>query len=213
MALGRGRGGDDKHTRSTAADQPAPLPDYKVTWLWGGGGGGGWYDKHTRSTAADQPAPLPDYKVTRTRTRTHTHRGSHMQTYARLHTHTHTQAHTCKHTHAYEHAPQGLHVNTHAHNHIHGLASIHSNICHETYTSHMSCDIHANKHKQAHSCSRMRVYKHTSRGKHINTHACATSFLQKAIPERSICAIPKRTIRATPKRPTARCRRYLLPAP
>ena len=31
----------DKHTRSTAADQPAPLPDYKVTWLWGGGGGGG----------------------------------------------------------------------------------------------------------------------------------------------------------------------------
>ena len=55
----------DKHTRSTAADQPAPLPDYKVTWLWGGGGGGGgWYDKHTRSTAADQPAPLPDYKVT-----------------------------------------------------------------------------------------------------------------------------------------------------
>ena len=42
--------GDDKHTRSTAADQHAPLPDYKVTWL--------------RSTAADQPAPLPDYKVT-----------------------------------------------------------------------------------------------------------------------------------------------------
>ena len=38
--LGRGWGGDDKHTRSTAADQPAPLPDYKVAWLWGGGGGG-----------------------------------------------------------------------------------------------------------------------------------------------------------------------------
>ena len=56
-------GGDDKHTCSTAADQPAPFPDYKVTWLWGGGGGG-LYDKHTRSTAADQPAPLPDYKVT-----------------------------------------------------------------------------------------------------------------------------------------------------
>ena len=51
----------------------------------------------------------------------------------------------------------------HARNHIHGLASIHSNICHETYTSHMSCDIHADKHKQAHTCSRMRVYKHTSR--------------------------------------------------
>ena len=26
-------GGGDKHTRSTAADQPAPLPDYKETWL------------------------------------------------------------------------------------------------------------------------------------------------------------------------------------
>ena len=79
--------------RSTAADQPAPLPDYKVTWLWGGGGGGmvstllnccrpacpvtglqsnmalgggnwGGHGKHTRSTAADQPALLPDYKVT-----------------------------------------------------------------------------------------------------------------------------------------------------
>ena len=37
---GGGEGGDDKHTRSTAADQPAPLPDCKVTWLWGGGGGG-----------------------------------------------------------------------------------------------------------------------------------------------------------------------------
>ena len=59
--MGVGRGGDDKHTRSTAADQPALLPDYKVTWLWGGGVGD---DKHTRSTAADQPAPLPDYKVT-----------------------------------------------------------------------------------------------------------------------------------------------------
>ena len=56
MALGRG-GGDDKHTRSTAADQPAPLPDYEVAWLWGGGGGG-WYDKHIRSTL------LPDYKIT-----------------------------------------------------------------------------------------------------------------------------------------------------
>ena len=81
----------DKHTRSTAADQPALLPDYKVTWLWGGGGGGGmistpaqllqtslllyrtWLwgggrgggdDTHTRPTAADQPAPLPDYTVT-----------------------------------------------------------------------------------------------------------------------------------------------------
>ena len=30
-----------KHTRSTAADKPALLPDYKVTWLWGGGGGWG----------------------------------------------------------------------------------------------------------------------------------------------------------------------------
>ena len=40
MPLGRGWGGDDKRTRSTAADQPALLPDYKVTWLWGGGGGG-----------------------------------------------------------------------------------------------------------------------------------------------------------------------------
>ena len=67
----------------------------------------------------------------------------------------------------------------------------------------MSCDIHANKQKQAHSCSRMHVYKHTSPGKHINTHACAISLLQKAIPERSICAIPKRTIRATPERITA----------
>ena len=28
------------YPRPTAADQPAPLPDYKVTWLWGGGGGG-----------------------------------------------------------------------------------------------------------------------------------------------------------------------------
>ena len=82
--MGRGWGG-------VGADQPAPLPDYKVTWLWGGGGpacsftglqiniplpdykvtdmalGRGWgggHDKHTRSTAAGQPAPLPDYKVT-----------------------------------------------------------------------------------------------------------------------------------------------------
>ena len=40
MALGRGwGGGHGKHTRSTAADQPALLPDYKVTWLWVGGGG------------------------------------------------------------------------------------------------------------------------------------------------------------------------------
>ena len=30
-------GGYDKHTRSTAADQPALLPDYKITWFWGGG--------------------------------------------------------------------------------------------------------------------------------------------------------------------------------
>ena len=52
-----------KHTRSTAADQPALLPDYKVAWLWGGGGGGG-HGKPTRSTAADQPALLPDYKTT-----------------------------------------------------------------------------------------------------------------------------------------------------
>ena len=38
MVLGGGLGGgDDKHTRSTAADRPAPLPDYKVTWLWGRG--------------------------------------------------------------------------------------------------------------------------------------------------------------------------------
>ena len=34
MVLGRGAGwGDDKHIRSTL------LPDYKITWLWGGGGG------------------------------------------------------------------------------------------------------------------------------------------------------------------------------
>ena len=33
-------GGYDKHTRSTAADQPALLPDYKITWFWGGGWGG-----------------------------------------------------------------------------------------------------------------------------------------------------------------------------
>ena len=63
--------GDDKHTRSTAADQPAPLPDYKVTWLRSscrpacsftglqsnmalGRGWGGGHGKHTRSTAADQ---------------------------------------------------------------------------------------------------------------------------------------------------------------
>ena len=52
--------GHDKHTRSTAADQPALLPDYKVT----GGRWVGGHDKHTRSTAAGQPALLPDYKVT-----------------------------------------------------------------------------------------------------------------------------------------------------
>ena len=46
-------GGYDKRTRSTAADQPALLPDYKITWFWGGGGWGGGHDKHTRSTAAD----------------------------------------------------------------------------------------------------------------------------------------------------------------
>ena len=39
--------------RSTAADQPALLPDYKITWFWGGGGVRGGHDKHTRSTAAD----------------------------------------------------------------------------------------------------------------------------------------------------------------
>ena len=39
---GGGEGGDDKHTHSTAANQPPPLPDYKVTWLWGGVGGGAW---------------------------------------------------------------------------------------------------------------------------------------------------------------------------
>ena len=48
---GGGVGGYDQHTRSTAADQPALLPDYKITWFWGGVGGG--HDKHTRSTAAD----------------------------------------------------------------------------------------------------------------------------------------------------------------
>ena len=47
MVLGGGLGGHDKHTRSTAADQPALLPDYKITWFWGG------HDKHTRSTSAD----------------------------------------------------------------------------------------------------------------------------------------------------------------
>ena len=79
MALGRG--GHDKHARSTAADQPALLPEYKITWFWGGGmistpaellhpskfiffwgwgvvwgGGGGGGDKHTRSTEPAQPA-------------------------------------------------------------------------------------------------------------------------------------------------------------
>ena len=34
-------GGMSGKTRSTAADQPALLPDYKVTWFWGGGLGGG----------------------------------------------------------------------------------------------------------------------------------------------------------------------------
>ena len=95
MVLGGvgGGGGHDKHTRSAAADQPALLPDYKITWFWGGGGLGGvhgstpaqllaallpdykitWFwggevggghGKHTRSTAADQPALVPDYKIT-----------------------------------------------------------------------------------------------------------------------------------------------------
>ena len=60
--FGRCWGVHGKHTRSTAADhQPALLPDYKVTWLWGGGGGG--HGKHTRSTAADQPALLPNNMV------------------------------------------------------------------------------------------------------------------------------------------------------
>ena len=45
-------GGYDKHTRSTAADQPSLLPDYKIAWFWGAGVGRG-HDKHTRSTAAD----------------------------------------------------------------------------------------------------------------------------------------------------------------
>ena len=129
MALGRG-GGDDKHTHSTAADQPAPLPDYKVAWFWVGGfvGGGVWGGGMT-STCAQLLQTKPNVQIHR----------------------------------VLGHTPQGIHVNTHAHNHIHGLASIHSNICHETYTSHMSCDIHADKHKQAHTCSRMRVFKHTSR--------------------------------------------------
>ena len=48
------------YPRSTAADQPALLPDYKVTGLWGGGGGGD--DKHTRSTAATS---LLLYRVTK----------------------------------------------------------------------------------------------------------------------------------------------------
>ena len=34
-------GGYDKHTRSTAAGQPALLPDYKITWFFFGGGWGG----------------------------------------------------------------------------------------------------------------------------------------------------------------------------
>ena len=37
---GWGLGGHGKHTRSTAADQPALLPDYKIAWFCGGGGGG-----------------------------------------------------------------------------------------------------------------------------------------------------------------------------
>ena len=67
MTWGRGGGGwgvHGKHTRSTAADQPALLPDYKVTWLWGGIGGG--HGKHTRSTAADQPVTsLLFYRITK----------------------------------------------------------------------------------------------------------------------------------------------------
>ena len=43
--------------------QPALLPDYKITWFWGGWVGGG-HDKHTRSAAEDQPALLPDFKIT-----------------------------------------------------------------------------------------------------------------------------------------------------
>ena len=54
-------GGHGKHTRSTAADQPALLPDYKTTWFWVGGFGGGL---HMRSAAADQPARFPEFKIT-----------------------------------------------------------------------------------------------------------------------------------------------------
>ena len=67
-------------------------------------------------------------------------------------------------------------------------------ICHATYTP-----TSTNKRIHARACACINIH----RSKHINKHACATSLLQKAIPERSICAIPKRTIRATPKRPTA----------
>ena len=59
----------------------------------------------------------------------------------------------------------------------------------------------------AYMLAHARIYTYIA-SKHINTHACATSLLQKAIPERSICAIPKRTIRATPKRPTALARAF-----
>ena len=54
---GEGVGGYDKHTRSTAADQPSFTGLKNNMLLGGGGGGGGWggggHDKHTRSTAAD----------------------------------------------------------------------------------------------------------------------------------------------------------------
>ena len=78
---GGGGGGHGKHTHSTAADQPALLPDYKIAWFCGGGGlvwggemimncfipaksslsgrggwGGGGDDKHTHSTEPAQPA-------------------------------------------------------------------------------------------------------------------------------------------------------------
>ena len=36
---GFGGGGHDKHMRPAAADQPARLPEYKITWFWGVGVG------------------------------------------------------------------------------------------------------------------------------------------------------------------------------
>ena len=92
-------------------------------------------------------------------TRAHTHTGSYMQ--------------TC--TRAYEHTPQGIHVNTRAHKHIHGLANIHSNICHETYTPtstdkriNANTRAHTNIHREAYMSTRMHArqafFKTRSRG-------------------------------------------------